>query len=162
MTRELLILSVLLASVLTIGCSDFAGNSSTPPDVVDIESDAPDMLAAIKTAQKTMSFFEQNWRTMDNDGASLKFALPTPDGGREHIWFMPTKILSDKITGKCSNVPVGIPGLNIGDVRTVSRDDISDWMIVVGDKCYGGYTIRVMAEREPDVCLLYTSPSPRD
>ena len=58
--------------------------------------------------------------------------------------------LSHEITGECANDPEKIPGLKLGDVRTVTRNDVSDWMIVVGNKCFGGYTIRVLAERDPD------------
>ncbi|MEM9660436.1 MAG: DUF2314 domain-containing protein [Planctomycetota bacterium] len=39
--------------------------------------------------------------------------------------------------------------LNLGDTRTVARNDVTDWMIVVGNKCFGGYTIRVLAKRDP-------------
>lgn len=108
------------------------------------------MFAAINTAKETLGFFEKNWKTMENDGYSLKFALPTPDGELEHIWFSPTRIQGDRITGECANDPVSIPGLKIGDTRTVTREDISDWMILVGNKCFGGYTIRVLAKRDPD------------
>lgn len=56
----------------------------------------------------------------------------------------------DKIIGKCANDPVDVPGLGMGDIRKVTRADVSDWMIVVGNQCYGGYTIRVLAKRDPD------------
>lgn len=108
------------------------------------------MMAAIETAQKTFPFFEQNWKTIDCDGYSVKFAMPTPNGAEEHIWFSPTEIQADQITGVCANDPVMVPGLEVGDTRTVARESISDWMIVIGNRCIGGYTIRVLSERNPD------------
>ena len=119
--------------------------------VVSVEDDDPEMINAIATAQQTFNFFEENWRTMDCDGHSLKFAMKTSDGGIEYIWFNPIQIEDDKITGRCANHPVNIPNLSVGDTRTVPRSDVSDWMIVKGKKCYGGYTIRVLAKRKPDV-----------
>ena len=135
---------------LILGCSNSAGESDSAPGVINVEVNDADMNAAMETALGTFSFFEENWQTMENDGYSLKFALPTTDGEVEHIWFSPTSIQGDKITGECANDPVKVAGLKLGGIRTVARDDISDWMIIVGNQCYGGYTIRVLAKRDPD------------
>ena len=150
MTKKLLLnASVFLTLTMMSGCNKPSDNHSSTPGVVNVEDDNPEMLAAIRTAKETFGFFEENWKTMENDGYSLKFALPTSDGELEHIWFSPTSIQGDSITGECANDPVRVPGLKIGDTRTVTWDDVSDWMIVVGNKCFGGYTIRVMAKRDP-------------
>ncbi len=151
MTKELLAAPILLTLTLMIGCNNSPDDGSPAQSVVSVADDDPEMVAAIATAKETLSFFEENWETMKSDGYSLKFALPTTDDGLEHIWFSPTKIQGDKITGECANDPAKIPGLKIGDTRTVSRDDVSDWMIVVENKCYGGYTIRVLAKRDSDI-----------
>ena len=146
--------------ILLCGCGDSTNRDFAASPVVNIEDD-PAMIAAIETAKKTLVFFENNWRTMKSDGYSLKFALPTTDGELEHIWFSPTEIQGDKITGECANNPVKIPGLKAGDTRTVNRSDVSDWMIVVGNRCYGGYTIRVLTERDPAAAspLEFIAPS---
>ncbi|MFV0445709.1 MAG: hypothetical protein ACK5Q5_19170 [Planctomycetaceae bacterium] len=60
------------------------------------------MDAAIRSAQSTLWFFEQNWKSMPNNGDSLKFAMLTAEGSREHIWFAPTRIDGDSFTGECS------------------------------------------------------------
>ena len=143
--------SLLLTITTVLGCTDSTADHSPTHRVVDVEGDDPAMVAAIATAKQTFRFFEKNWKTMESDGYSVKFALPSSDGALEHIWFSPTAIQGDEITGECANDPAKIPGLKIGDIRTVNRDDISDWMIVVGNKCFGGYTIRVLAERDPAV-----------
>lgn len=160
MTKDILTVSLLLAIVLFMGCDGSTGGGPAPSGVVNIEDDDAEMNAAIDTAKNTFEFFEKNWQTMESDGYSLKFALPTTDGELEHIWFSPTKIQGDRITGECANAPANIPDLKIGDVRTVSRNDISDWMIVVGNRCFGGYTIRVLASRDPDAAppLQFVDP----
>lgn len=150
MTKKSLTTSILLTLALIMGCNNSADDDRDTRGVVNVADHDSEMLSAIKTAKETFSFFEENWKTIKSDGYSLKFALPTTDGGIEHIWFSPTKIQGDKISGECANDPVKIPGLKIGDARTVSRDDISDWMIMIGNKCYGGYTIRVLAKRDPN------------
>lgn len=150
MINQLLAAAVMLTFVMMSGCNSPTGDSSSTPGVVQVEGDDPEMRAAIATAKETLGFFEQNWKTMKNDGYSLKFALPASNGELEHIWFSPTEIHGDRITGECANDPVAIPGLKIGDTRTVTRDDVSDWMILVGNQCFGGYTVRVLAKRDPD------------
>ncbi len=148
--NALLTASLLLMFTIMGGCNYPSGDTSSTPRVVNVEADDPEMIAAIKTAKETFGFFEDNWKTMESDGYSVKFALPTFDGELEHIWFSPTRIQGDNITGECANDPSKIPGLKIGDIRTVTRDDLSDWIIVVGNQCFGGYTIRVLANRDPD------------
>ena len=49
----------------------------------------------------------------------------------------------------CANDPENIAGLRFGDVRTVDRSQVSDWMIMENGECYGGYTIRVLSELDP-------------
>lgn len=160
MMKALSIVSVCLVFTLIAACSRPSGDDTWTQQVINVEDDDPEMVAAIQTARKTFGFFESNWKTMESDGYSVKLAFPTHDGKLEHIWFKPTNIQGDQITGECANDPAKIPDLKIGNVRTVSRDDLSDWMIVVGNKCYGGYTIRVLAERNPEAAppLEYVDP----
>lgn len=107
------------------------------------------MKAAISTAKETFHQFEENWKRADVDSYSIKLAMKTDADGLEHIWFTPLKIEGDQITASCANDPENIPGLRFGDVRVVDRADISDWLIMEREKCYGGYTIRVLAEQDP-------------
>ena len=135
--------------ILLGGCLEPRERDSSGPPILNVEEDDAEMNAAIAAAKKTLPFFEKNWQTMESDGFSVKFALPTSDGELEHIWFSPTSFNGNDVTGECANDPVKVPGLKLGDVRTVSRDSVSDWMIVVGNRCFGGYTIRVLASRQP-------------
>jgi len=139
----------MFCALFSITACDAPTTEELPnPPVVRVESGDPEWSAAVRRAKDTFWFFEQNWQTLENDGYSVKFALQNTAGELEHIWFSPTRIAGDSITGECANDPRDIPGLKFGDSRTVTRDQISDWMIVVGNKCYGGYTIRVAADRQ--------------
>jgi uncharacterized protein YegJ (DUF2314 family) len=139
--------TALLGSLAGCGSSGF---SDVEHQVIKFDDKDEEMNAAMATAKKTLGTFEKNWKKDSADTASLKFAMPTRAGGIEHIWFTPIEIKGDKVTGQCANDPQDIEGLKYGDVRTVNRSDISDWMILRDDKCYGGYTVRVMAKRYPE------------
>ena len=131
--------------------SPIASNSTENSDpVIKVDDSNVEMEEAIKTAQKTFGEFTKRWDTMPNDGASVKFGVPTSDDNLEHIWFKPTKITDTEITGVCGNDPAKVPGLKLGDTRTFKRTELSDWMILKGTDCYGGYTIRVLAKMDPD------------
>lgn len=144
--RYLFILAIISCTVVFAGCD--ASRSGDP--VVQVDDDDAAMNTAIETARKTFGLFSANWKTMPNDAASIKVGLPTTDGSLEHIWFTPTEITELEITGVCGNNAANIPDLKLGDSRTFKRSEISDWMILVGDKCYGGYTIRVLTKLEPE------------
>lgn len=148
---------MILIALFAIGCGTQPTASSTvipeAPEgsgVVNVANDDPEMDAAMKKANSTLAFFETSWNENRHDVYSIKFALPTSSGDLEHIWFSPTSIEGDSFTGTCANDPLDIPNLKMGDVRTVDRAEVSDWMMLVGRKCFGGYTIRVLAERDPN------------
>ena len=142
------------ASVFSLGCGapsvseDPVVNADDP--VVHVDGSNVEMKEAITTARKTFDQFVENWESMPNDSVSIKFALPTNDGELEHIWFEPTKITDTEITGICGNDPAKVDGLKYGDTRTFERSELTDWMILQGKKCYGGYTIRVLVKMEPE------------
>ncbi len=125
-------------------------------NILDFKDGHKEMAAAMAKAKETFPWFVKNWKTMKNDGYSLKIAMKTSDDGIEHIWFNPKEISGDKITAECANEPRNIPDLKLGDVRELSSSQISDWMLVVGDKCYGGYTIQVSIKAQPKMAEQIT------
>ena len=142
---------LIAVCVVTFGCGDptIRGPVSGDP-VVNVDDSNVEMNQAIDTARETFPQFVDNWKSMPADGVSVKFGMATRDGGVEHIWFEPIKITETEITGTCGNDPVNIAGLKLGDVRTFDRSELTDWMILVGAECYGGYTVRVLVKMEPE------------
>lgn len=118
--------------------------------IVNIDDENKEMNKAIETARKTFPQFLKHWKTMRSDAVSVKVGLPTTNEGLEHIWFEPISITETQITGRCANNPNKIANLKLGDKRTFKISEVSDWMILVGDECYGGYTIRVLAKMQPE------------
>ena len=152
-TKILLVIGLLF--VLS-GCgnespdSSMVGGNDVDP-VVYVEDDDPAMQAAIEQAKESFDQFLSNYESINADSIGVKFGLETDDKSLEHIWFEPIAITETEFKGICSNDPADVPGLKYGDVKTFSLDRMSDWMIVVGNKCYGGFTIRVLAERQPEL-----------
>ena len=126
---------------------DISGN---PDVVVSVSSEDVEMNGAIERAKREFNFFADNWKTTKNCRYSLKFELPNSVGGYEYIWFNPIEISGEIITAQCANAPDKVDGLKVGDVRQLNIKQLSDWMIVDGGKCYGGYTIRVLTKRRPN------------
>jgi uncharacterized protein YegJ (DUF2314 family) len=108
-----------------------------------------EMESAKQRAVNNFEYFKRNWRSKDVAECMVKIAIATPGGDVEHVWFYPIDISDNAIKATCANVPVQIPDLRMGDVKELRINQLSDWMLCVGDKCYGGYTMRVMAKREP-------------
>ena len=120
-----------------------------PDAVIKVDDQDEEMNAAMKKAKSEFKFFTDNWKTMKNNGYSLKFWVRTDDNSIEYIWFNPISIDGNVIKAECANDPENIRNLKIGDIRELNVDQLSDWMIMAGNKCYGGYTIRVLVKRDP-------------
>ncbi len=147
--------AVALVTMLTLLTACGNESADVNPAVIDVESTDQRLNTAIDKARRTVGFFIENYRSLKNAGYSMKFAVDTADGGIEHIWFNPIEIDGDQIKAECANEPRNIPGLKPGDVRTLSKSQMSDWMIVVGNRCYGGYTIQVLAAKDPAAAPPY-------
>jgi len=146
-------LAPLILVILCVICGCDKGNRlpDVPHRVINVDDEDEAMNAAIETAKETFPQFERNWKRNDIEGFSIKLAMKTDDGDLEHIWFTPIEIGAEQLTATCANDPENVTGLQHGDVRAVDRSAVSDWMIMENGKCYGGYTIRVLSERDPDV-----------
>ena len=135
--------------------NESAHDDSEDPPVVFVESSDEKMNQAMQKARDTFPQFVANWQ-QKNINYSLKFGLKTHDGELHHIWFNPTEMKDGTITAVCANNPRSIPGLSLGDERVLDIAQLSDWLILTADaKCYGGYTIRVLAELDESLDLPY-------
>lgn len=156
-TRALLLIMSFVLLLSFVACdtgietaTDTTGVKADHDPVVGVNDSNNEMNEAMATARKTFPKFVENWKTLPNGNVSVKFALPTNDDSLEHIWFTPVKITETEITGICGNDPARVPNLKLGDTRTFKRSELTDWMILTGNKCYGGYTIRVLSKLEPE------------
>jgi uncharacterized protein YegJ (DUF2314 family) len=143
------VLCLLVCFLCTNTGCESSGLPNFPHRVVSVDERNEEMNLAILRAKETFRSFERNWRLPEIESCSLKFAMDTDIDRIEHVWFTPVRIEGDQITARCANDPKNVRCLKIGDVRTLDRASLSDWMIMAGGKCYGGYTIRALAKIDP-------------
>lgn len=108
-----------------------------------------EMNEAIAKAQENLDEFitmfnhPQEWQTV----FTLKARFRDSRGCFEHIWLTPEKMVEGGFTGTIDNDPVNVPGMKAGTQVTVKLEDISDWMIMEGERLRGGYTTEVQFKR---------------
>ena len=79
---------------------------------------------------------------------SIKSPFKTDSGKYEHMWVMWVVYADGKFKGKLGNSPLDIKTLKVGDPVQIDRKNVSDWIIMDGDKMLGGYTAKLLMERE--------------
>ena len=112
------------------------------PPVYSVGTDDSKVNAAVAEAKATLDSFIGKLQA--NKDAKRYFAiktgLATGAGSKEHIWV-------ENVTykdGVLANEPVDVPGKKLGSPVDVKKADVSDWMIVDGEKIEGGFTTRVL------------------
>jgi len=113
------------------------------------------MKAAYLKAQETFNYF---WREMyweakrvvpAHDLALVKIPFSQKVEGREqplveHMWISEITFDGEFITGVLQNVPNKLTNVAKDDTVTRKVSEISDWMLSIDRKTYGGYTIQVL------------------
>ncbi|OYX40976.1 MAG: hypothetical protein B7Z02_17255 [Rhodobacterales bacterium 32-67-9] len=138
-------------------------------------NDDPVMNRAIETAISTLPVFLTHAGAgtgLSAAGYSVKVAVKVehPEMEQEIIWVSPFTLTPDgQGRGKLANDPVAMPGMEIGDTLTFTRDQIKDWGFKGPDgHLYGHYTTRVLipqldAESAAYITdLLSKEPKPAD
>lgn len=126
--------------------------------VFKFEGDDPEMVKSWERARKTFRFF---WRELTWEYrrivpglsiASVKVAFSDPPETRqedddfetEHMWIDDILFDGKRITGTLLNTPNNLRSVQEGDQISVTGSQISDWMYVLGDSVFGGFTIDVL------------------
>ncbi|MEP5255043.1 MAG: DUF2314 domain-containing protein [Winogradskyella arenosi] len=113
------------------------------------------MKAAYRKAQDTFNYF---WREMyweakrmvpAHDLALVKIPFQQMAEGDEqptveHMWISEIAFDGEHITGGLMNSPNLLTNVAEGDTVTRTVSEISDWMLSIDRKTYGGYTIQVL------------------
>jgi uncharacterized protein YegJ (DUF2314 family) len=140
-------------AILLLGIADARQTPALAGDPVILYSDSdPEMNEAIDAARATLDGFLEFYFSPDfnADGGALKVAIPTPDGGAEHIFVSRIERKGPTaFEGSIDNEPHNLPSLRLGDRYQFSRDQISDWNYWKDQKLHGSYTLRAMLPRLP-------------
>jgi len=113
------------------------------------------MKAAYLKAQETFNYFwrEIYWEAKRvvpaHDLALVKIPFLQKVEGREqplveHMWISEIAFDGEFITGILQNAPNKLTNVAKGDTVTRKVSEISDWMLSIDRKTYGGYTIQAL------------------
>lgn len=88
-------------------------------------------------ARERVDFLKKGFDNKENK-AVVKIGLVTdkehwngenPETNKEHIWFDVMDMKDGEISAKLTQEPYYVSGISVGDVRSFSVDDITDWMV---------------------------------
>ncbi|QWX84821.1 DUF2314 domain-containing protein [Cellulophaga sp. HaHaR_3_176] len=129
-------------------------NEENKPSVIYKEQNEK-MNAANVRAQESFKYFwrELYWESRRiipaHDFAMIKLAFTqqftedeTPKV--EHMWVNNLNFDGEHITGELVNEPHQLTNIEKGDIVSRKVNEISDWMISIEEKTYGGFTIHTM------------------
>lgn len=125
------------------------------PKIFWAKSDSPKMIAAFQQAQATFKFFwrELSWEyrrvipALNVACVKIAFSQVLPGDEEptvEHIWVNNISFDGDTIYGTVINTPNQLTNIQNGEAVEVPLAQLSDWLFLLRDKPYGGFTIQAM------------------
>jgi len=144
------VIPIAVAGILLFGCGENLDVVERPgePDVVMFEKADADMAAAIKEARSTFPKFVAELPNLRRRGDYFSIKVPVKTGENvEHIWLDAPEIQDGQVTGALGNEPLE-GSLALGDTVSVPIDSVSDWMAVIDNELFGGYTVIVALGRK--------------
>lgn len=148
------------AMIIALSCCE-RSNPTTPvsshnePEIVSVESDDAEMLAAMQAARDQ---FPKFWNAVSQDyqraipalGGSMVKAYfhdgESPNGG-EHMWVSEVEYDGAAITGVLVDRPRHVQSVRTGERVSFPLERLSDWLYVVDDKAVGAFTVRLLRTR---------------
>ena len=117
--------------------------------VIGSSGDDPKMLAATAEARRTWPEFLKAFsdKPENSESFSAKFPFDAPDQ-KEFMWVEVVSINGDTVVGRLGNDPVWVKDLKLGDEVKMKVSQLSDWMYVKDGEIVGGYTVKVLMEKQ--------------
>jgi uncharacterized protein YegJ (DUF2314 family) len=118
------------------------------PDLVLVDENDKEMNAAMEKARKSVGDFLKAYQKPTRKQSQFAIKVGIKDGKKvEHFWVAVTKYDGKQFVGTISNEPQFVTNVKEGEVVTVDKDKIEDWMFVEDRKLVGGYTVRLLRSR---------------
>ncbi|QWX84653.1 DUF2314 domain-containing protein [Cellulophaga sp. HaHaR_3_176] len=118
------------------------------PDVYNMPNENERLNWAMEKARLTLHYFE-TCLTNPKDGQeyfSIKARIED-NGKTEHIWLRESSFDEDgNIFGIVGNEPIDVKNVSIDEKIGITKEHVSDWMIIENGKLIGGYTIRAIRD----------------
>jgi uncharacterized protein YegJ (DUF2314 family) len=123
--------------------------NSSNAAVIGASGDDPEMLAATAEARKTWPDFVKAFRNKpeNSESFSAKFPFDAPDQ-KEFMWVEVVSINGETVVGRLGNDPVWVKDLKLGDEVKMKVSRLSDWMYLKDGEIVGGYTVKVLMEKQ--------------
>lgn len=143
-------LLLLIATCFLISCGGQSTKSNDP--VVYGQGNDPELEQAKKDALSTLDYFIKTFNYHSSD-TTYHFSLKADfidNGEHEHMWISLNKIENTKFQGLLSNEPQIIKNIKYGDLVTISRDQIEDWILLdtKTNNWEGGYSAKILQKRQ--------------
>lgn len=139
------------------------------PGIFWISGENEEMGRAIRAAQDTFPEFARHvdlerFRIVPAfHTVAVKAFFPLPDDPvrGEHMFVAEVSTDGRTITGVLNNDPNDIPDLKAGDRVSFPLSRLSDWLLVTGNRGYGGFTLDVMLRHfSPEQFRYFGSQQP--
>ena len=149
--------ALMLLLALSLAMTSALSNADDKPELVERDGEPTvviyppgdeSMPKAIADARATVATFIEELPALEANPTayySVKAPIET-EGDVEHIWLNPVVYEDGKFTGNLANEPLSSE-LYYGQVYTLPADEVSDWMAIVDDELFGGYTIYVSRDQ---------------
>jgi uncharacterized protein YegJ (DUF2314 family) len=150
--KKFLLLAVLFYLASCNTSSTTKVTRAAEPDIYELPADDTDMNNAILSAKLTLQQFDS--ALLSNKYDSSTFALKvkfTTSTGAEHIWATSIMINDGSYYGTLDNLPNSTTEVRLHERIKINKDDISDWMYSDSGKLRGGYTIRAIRNKMPEL-----------
>ncbi|TPN86876.1 YegJ family protein [Aquimarina algicola] len=118
------------------------------PDVYDIPNEDERMNWGMEKARLTLHYFQECLQNpkIGQDYFSIKARIED-NGMIEHIWLTdPSFDNEGNIFGVVGNEPIDVQNVSMNQNIGITKEFVSDWMIIEHGRLIGGYTIRAVRE----------------
>jgi uncharacterized protein YegJ (DUF2314 family) len=142
---------VLLLFALSAILSCNRQPKSTDDPIVNAAADDPELEEAQKVAQSKLEYFSNSFTSSSTD-TIFDFLIKADfieNSQHEHMWVSIIAIENNNFRGTLENDPQIINNIQFGDIVTIQKDQVEDWMIVNKNTMTweGGYSIEVFQNR---------------
>jgi uncharacterized protein YegJ (DUF2314 family) len=134
------LMKALLCGLALVFLASCARPAADQPETLVNEFDEAAMDAAIARARKETPAFLAALAKGDADSYSVKAPI-SEKGKTEHFWISDVTYQEGVFRGTIANEPGIVTHVKFGQAWTIKEGEISDWMVVQGERIHGGYTI---------------------
>jgi uncharacterized protein YegJ (DUF2314 family) len=141
---------LLIIACILVACGGQSKRTKDP--VIMANAKDSELEQAKREALSTLNYFIKTYNSQSAD-TNFDFSIKADfvdNGVHEHMWISLNKIENEMFQGILGNEPQTINNIKYGDLTTIYRDQIEDWMIFNNKtkNFEGGYSTKVLLKRQ--------------